>query len=157
MRLSKTLLTAILLALALVAVPAFAADAPAADLDFDALQGAQVKAEDCNQKTCGKNQFCCNYSCSICAPLGGACTQQVCDPIALSFEDTLAPVEEAAAEVVPEPEAPLFVPEAEDKQILGGTCGDNVCGQGEFCCNPSCGVCAPIGGYCLDIYCPPTS
>ncbi len=28
------------------------------------------------------------------------------------------------------------------------TCGANVCGSGEFCCNESCGICAPIGGRC---------
>src|SRR5262245_53616785 len=34
--------------------------------------------ESCNQVTCGAGQFCCNYSCSICAPTGGVCTQQFC-------------------------------------------------------------------------------
>jgi hypothetical protein len=34
--------------------------------------------EPCNQRRCGAGQFCCNFSCSICAPLGGFCTQQVC-------------------------------------------------------------------------------
>lgn len=36
----------------------------------------------CNQATCNaKTEFCCNRSCSICAPRGGACTQQFCPPI----------------------------------------------------------------------------
>ena len=30
----------------------------------------------------------------------------------------------------------------------GAPCGGAVCGAGEFCCNPSCGPCAPIGGAC---------
>ncbi len=31
--------------------------------------------------------------------------------------------------------------------ICRPTCGNNtVCGDGEYCCNPSCGTCAPIGG-----------
>jgi len=34
----------------------------------------------CNQAVCTSGQFCCNYSCSTCAPLGGACTQQYCPP-----------------------------------------------------------------------------
>ncbi len=34
----------------------------------------------CNQAVCGPGQFCCNYSCSTCAPQGGACTQQYCPP-----------------------------------------------------------------------------
>lgn len=32
----------------------------------------------CGTSYCTKRQFCCNLSCSTCAPLGGACTQQVC-------------------------------------------------------------------------------
>ncbi len=33
----------------------------------------------CNERRCGKREFCCNFSCSICASIfGGACTQQVC-------------------------------------------------------------------------------
>jgi hypothetical protein len=34
-------------------------------------------------------------------------------------------------------------------------CGNNVCGEGEYCCNPSCGVCAPKGGACDAIKCGP--
>jgi len=30
----------------------------------------------------------------------------------------------------------------------GEPCGGAVCGEGEFCCNESCGICAPIGGAC---------
>ena len=32
-------------------------------------------------------------------------------------------------------------------------CGPSVCGPGEFCCNESCGICAPIGGTCIQIFC----
>lgn len=32
----------------------------------------------CGSNTCGSGTFCCNASCGTCAPLGGACTQQVC-------------------------------------------------------------------------------
>lgn len=32
-------------------------------------------------------------------------------------------------------------------------CGGNPCGPGEFCCNPSCGICAPIGGACIQLEC----
>lgn len=34
--------------------------------------------EPCNQRRCGAGQFCCNFSCSICAPEGGFCTQEAC-------------------------------------------------------------------------------
>lgn len=39
----------------------------------------------------------------------------------------------------------------------GGQCNQAVCGPNEFCCNYSCSVCAPRGGACLDVYCPPES
>lgn len=39
----------------------------------------------------------------------------------------------------------------------GGTpCGKNICGTGELCCNESCGICAPEGGACIQIFCDPT-
>src|SRR4051794_32136321 len=36
----------------------------------------------------------------------------------------------------------------------GGTsCGSNVCTGQTFCCNASCGICAPIGGFCTQQLC----
>ncbi len=35
----------------------------------------------------------------------------------------------------------------------GQRCLDHVCGTDEYCCNPSCGICAPIGGFCTDDIC----
>jgi hypothetical protein len=37
----------------------------------------------------------------------------------------------------------------------GGVCGDKVCGRGSFCCNASCGICAPRGGVCTQQICNP--
>lgn len=37
--------------------------------------------------------------------------------------------------------------------VVGGKCGDNTCGAGQFCCNPSCGICAPKGGACTQQFC----
>jgi hypothetical protein len=37
----------------------------------------------------------------------------------------------------------------------GEPCGRTRCGRGEYCCNPSCGVCTPVGGGCATVYCPP--
>lgn len=34
--------------------------------------------EPCNGVECGEGYYCCNFSCSICAPDGGYCTQQFC-------------------------------------------------------------------------------
>lgn len=36
------------------------------------------------------------------------------------------------------------------------SCGPNVCESGEYCCNESCGICAPIGGACTQEFCGPT-
>ena len=35
----------------------------------------------------------------------------------------------------------------------GQPCGDRRCGAGEYCCNESCGICAPTGGFCIQIAC----
>ncbi|MDC3961343.1 hypothetical protein [Polyangium jinanense] len=32
-------------------------------------------------------------------------------------------------------------------------CRENICGPGEYCCNESCGICAPIGGFCTQEFC----
>ncbi|MDF2693492.1 MAG: hypothetical protein K0S65_1875, partial [Labilithrix sp.] len=37
------------------------------------------------------------------------------------------------------------------------SCGLNRCGPGEFCCNESCGICAPVGGFCTQQVCGPSS
>ena len=36
------------------------------------------------------------------------------------------------------------------------SCGPKVCESGEYCCNESCGICAPIGGACIQEFCGPT-
>jgi len=47
--------------------------------------------------------------------------------------------------------APASVEEA--LSIGGEQCGANVCGIGSYCCNSSCGTCAPKGAGCLDVMC----
>ncbi len=42
---------------------------------------AHVAGVPCGTAVCGEDQFCCNPSCGICAPQGGACTQQVCEAV----------------------------------------------------------------------------
>jgi hypothetical protein len=45
---------------------------------------------------------------------------------------------------------------AADQQDLssgGGTCGPNVCSFGTYCCNASCGICAPKGDLCTQQFC----
>ena len=37
--------------------------------------------------------------------------------------------------------------------VVVATCGPNVCNVGEYCCNESCGVCAPQDGGCTQQVC----
>lgn len=34
-------------------------------------------------------------------------------------------------------------------------CGNTTCGEGTYCCNASCGICAPEGGFCTQQACAP--
>lgn len=78
---------------AVAAEPAAAANGEAlflADTSCAPVSGAETAAlgeaqeplfagTPCNERRCGPREFCCNFSCSICASIfGGACTQQVC-------------------------------------------------------------------------------
>lgn len=40
-----------------------------------------------------------------------------------------------------------------EKQHGGVTCGTKTCGAGQYCCNSSCGICAPFGSACIQIVC----
>lgn len=60
-------------------------DAPAATVELDEPTEQPMAnivfepvGEQCGTRVCTKGFFCCNLSCSICAPQGGGCTQQVC-------------------------------------------------------------------------------
>ncbi len=37
--------------------------------------------------------------------------------------------------------------------VPGEQCGSNVCGKGSYCCNASCGICAPLNFSCIQIAC----
>jgi hypothetical protein len=37
----------------------------------------------------------------------------------------------------------------------GVKCGNNTCAVGDYCCNASCGICAPRGAACIQIACDP--
>ncbi|MBN1207650.1 MAG: hypothetical protein JXB05_22490 [Myxococcaceae bacterium] len=90
----------------------------------------------CGSNYCGKGTFCCNPGCGVCAPLGGGCPDVMCNV-------TETPEEPSSAAALG----------SETELASGGPCGSNYCGAGTFCCNPSCGVCAPLGGGCLDVVC----
>ena len=39
--------------------------------------------------------------------------------------------------------------------VKGAKCGSKTCGAKEYCCNTSCGICAPLGSMCIQIACTP--
>ncbi|HEX2164138.1 MAG TPA: hypothetical protein VHM02_09335 [Thermoanaerobaculia bacterium] len=136
-------------AAAAVALPAAAADAPPffADAAGDCAAPAAAApaaaepiflvGEVCGSKICGKGTYCCNASCSRCVPFGMSCTQEACS-VATATEQQPVEVDHGGFH--------FDVP-----------CGDNVCTGGNFCCNASCGICAPRGGHCTQQVCNPTS
>ncbi|KAK8044991.1 hypothetical protein PG993_005015 [Apiospora rasikravindrae] len=92
------------------------------------------KLEQCGQVTCPSGTLCCNPLCSTCVKPGEFCTMGSC------------PQAQARAEEEKKtPAAPVVVD--------GVKCGKNTCGKGQFCCNKSCGICAPQGGACTQQFC----
>lgn len=67
------------------------------------------------------------------------------------------PVEEqAAATVATEPaaEQQLAEPATPEPSVeVGAACGAVLCGRGEVCCDPSCGICTDPGGTCSHAVC----
>jgi hypothetical protein len=47
---------------------------------LDLTHGGVHFDQPCGNTVCTGNTFCCNASCSTCAPRGGYCTQQICPP-----------------------------------------------------------------------------
>ena len=91
----------------------------------------------CGNATCPSGEVCCNASCGICTPPGGACTQQACVASCSSDADC-APGESCdPATGTCGPSAPV------------GCTMDAECGAGQYCCNPLCGTCVPLGTSCV--------
>ena len=103
----------------------------------------QGLGQPCGNVFCGAKEYCCNPTCDACLPFGMSCTQEVCDPTSLT--ETSPPTDSSAT-------TDFFVPAVETAAL---PCGSNVCQPGQFCCNPSCGICAPFGAACTDVFCPP--
>ena len=93
----------------------------------------------CGSVRCLQNEVCCNQSCGICTPRGGACTQQFCEP-------TEAPTPTPASSIG----GSGGVGSSQGNGVL---CGPNRCAVGELCCNQSCGICTPPGGACIELFC----
>ncbi|HZI13693.1 MAG TPA: hypothetical protein VE153_25170 [Myxococcus sp.] len=136
---------------------------------------AQELGKQCGTNTCGSGEFCCNESCGICAPKGGFCTQQVCEPTTLCGTNTCgtgefccnascgicAPLGDSCIQQVCDPVIVEEAPVAPVNKVqppdqdAGKKCGTNSCGAGEYCCNESCGICVPMGNSCTQEVCPP--
>ena len=51
--------------------------------------------------------------------------------------------------------SPIALARAHDNKPTIVACGGNTCASGEYCCNESCGICAPEGGVCTQQVCEP--
>jgi hypothetical protein len=49
------------------------------------------------------------------------------------------------------------LPHGPEIELPGTPCGPSRCEGGQFCCNESCGLCAPRGGICLQRQCGPAT
>jgi hypothetical protein len=80
---------------------------------------------------------------------GGSSTQT--DPAQGADADSQAGTGEAGNETEPGSDATGGSNGALEK------CGNNICKAGEYCCNASCGICAPAGGLCTMQACEPSA
>ena len=108
-------------------------------------------SEQCGDVICSKGTVCCNPTCNLCLPPDMSCTQEVCNGSETSQEsEPLLDAVEPAPGAAPEPQEPkkleLMDPPFED-------CNEVVCGPGFYCCNFSCSICAPDGGFCTQQVC----
>jgi hypothetical protein len=111
----------------------------------------------CGDVVCGPGEFCCNESCSICAPDGGACIQIQCGPGGEACGNTTCKAGEYCCDPicgVCAPDGGKCPPPPPNCNPVQ-PCGQNFCKQGEYCCNASCGICAPLGGFCTQQLCNP--
>jgi hypothetical protein len=114
--------------------------------------------EQCGAVICGKGTVCCNPTCNLCLPPDMSCTQEVCTGTETAEElDFFVDPAEPAADVSPDasPASRLGTPEPVD--LAGGPpvepCNQVVCGPNFYCCNFSCSICAPDGGFCTQQVC----
>lgn len=137
------------IALSLLLIPfgAILAEEPAPALDLDAQavswsvgstvcgNAVEMAGKTCGSTTCGPGERCCNPECGLCAPAGGPCPLIGC------------PLKEG--------DSPVTGAEAELLWTSGRPCGPTTCDPGQVCCNESCGICTPPGGFCTQQICEP--
>lgn len=87
---------------------------------------------------------------SLCQFRDGTCTEACNSCLCKAHGGT--PVTSCPAALSPtEPS----LDQAFDQAFKGEACGNTVCGKGTFCCNASCSICAPNGGFCTQQFCTP--
>lgn len=104
----------------------------------------------------------------ICTPPGGgACTEQLCEPEeekpegglegrGVSGDKSKANLDEECQDAGEEPKGDVgSKAEPETKRGEKVKCGTNTCGDGQVCCNESCGICAAPDGFCTMQLCAP--
>ena len=127
----------------------------------------------CGSNTCAEGEVCCNESCGICTKPGEGCIElfcqgdggklppydpcdgkscgDPCSPCAPGDQDCSAP----AVEMFCNDQGKCGAHDSKCGSGGGEVCGDVVCGDGEWCCNESCSMCAPEGEGCIEIACFP--
>lgn len=103
---------------------------PQADPDCD--------GEPCGDVICGDGQVCCNESCGICAAPDEACITLHCGDVDDGDDDH------------------NDNGDGDDDHSEPGDgepCGDTFCGDGQVCCNDSCGICTAPDEACIQIAC----
>lgn len=118
----------------------------------------QEFCETCGGATCNAGDSCCGPDCGICAPAGEMCPDICTGPIIL--EDNNAVVLESCEAdgdcfAMPCNEEPCFDYVCRESVcVLVEECGNTECNpEVEYCCNASCGICAPLGGSCVQVVC----
>lgn len=106
-----------------------------------ATGSCQPIATQCGNNVCGAGEWCCNPSCGTCAPLGATCTEQACGGCTDPNGNLNCPPGQQCD------------PNTNQCVATGVQCGPNVCGDGEYCCNESCGICALPGESCIEPAC----
>lgn len=125
-----------LIALAVVSFAACGTDLPGEE-ELSTTEASLATGRRCKPRQCGPAPAMPNYVCSdgtVAGPTGQCVRndQNVC-----------------VWEITSCPSTPTPLPPG------GEQCGNVVCGQGQVCCNPSCGICTSPDGACLMMVCNP--
>ena len=119
----------------------------------------QEFCETCGDVTCNAGESCCGPDCGICTPVGGTCPDICTGPIIIPEDNTAVVLESCEADddcfAMPCNEEPCFDYVCRESVcVLVEECGNTECDpEVDYCCNASCGICAPLGGSCVQVVC----